>query len=174
MSHLIKYKQINRWKAKGKKEKKLADGSSIAIPCVFSADATGADIGIVVVVDNRGGEVVLGVVGCEDISSSYYKKENIDLSKFISINKVKYEHTCKLDFKKKIILIGHGWMIKSTVFSHLMTLVDTHISIKKLSYSDLRFLWVFFCSLLSRDNEREIRIKKKLDHIWWRAWDNCY
>lgn len=60
---------MNRMK-KRRRKRKLADGSSIAIPCVFSADATGADIGIVVVVDIGGGVVVLGVVGCEDISSS--------------------------------------------------------------------------------------------------------
>jgi hypothetical protein len=78
---------------KDKNKDKLADGSSIAIPCVFSADATGADIGIVVVVDSRGGVVVLGVVGCEDISSSCMNKDDIDLSMFRSVNKVKDVNT---------------------------------------------------------------------------------
>ncbi len=93
--------------------KKLADGSSIAIPCVFSADATEAGIGIVVVVDNRGGVVILGVVGCEDISSSYNNKDDVDLSNFRSTRKIKYEldeHKGKLYLKKKRLkLVTDEW-----------------------------------------------------------------
>lgn len=73
------------------KKKKLADGSSIAIPCVFSADTTGAGTDVVAVVDgvvvvlvvvviadDKGdGVLVLGVVGNENIPSSCNNKDDI-------------------------------------------------------------------------------------------------
>ncbi len=70
----------------GKKKRKLTDGSSIAIPCVFSADVTGAGIDVVVVVDDDDGDgvPVLGVVGGENISSSCNNKDDIFLSNYKS------------------------------------------------------------------------------------------
>ncbi len=73
-----------------RKWEKLADGSSIAIPCVFSADTAGPGIDVVIVVDSGGGEVVLGVVGIEAISSSCNNKDDIVLLNFRSIKKIKY------------------------------------------------------------------------------------
>jgi hypothetical protein len=94
-----------------KKKKKLADGSSIAIPCVFSADATGAGTDVVVVVvvvddDEEGdGVPVLGVVGSENISSSCNNKDDIFLSNYKSTREERNDSHTNYIQKSQI---GHG------------------------------------------------------------------
>jgi hypothetical protein len=83
------------------KKERLADGSSIVIPCVFSADATGAGadvvVVVVVVVDDEGDSApVLDVVGSENISSSCNNKDDIFLVKLQIDKRRKKWFTCKL------------------------------------------------------------------------------
>ena len=77
MSHLMQQREVGETQHE-RERVRLTDGSSIAIPCVFSAETTGAGFGAVVDdVGGGGGEVVLGVVGRENISSSC--NENDDM-----------------------------------------------------------------------------------------------